>query len=437
MLLGVFAVGLLACVFTGQSILYAMAAGFVLFFGYGLRKQKSVKEMLRFSVEGVKTAKNVLLTFLLIGVLTAVWRASGSIAFIVYHASKVCTPNGMLLVSFLLCCLISFLTGTSFGSAATMGVICMTMAKSMGISTTLEGGAILAGIYFGDRCSPVSTSALLVSEVTGTDLFDNLKQMAKSAWIPFGITCLIYGGLGLSGQGAQEGAVNTTREVLARYYHLSLWTLLPVLCVLILSVKRVNVKITLGVSAICAGMISVLVQGLPVTELLRFAWSGFTAKEETVNRLMSGGGILSNLRVIGIVSISSCYAGMFQGTGFLAGIETAIGKWNEKITAFGTILVTAIVTAAIACNQTLSIMLTNQLCGGKNPDKKKFALALENTAVVIAPLIPWSIAGAVPLAAIGAPTASVCAACYLYLLPLWSFVRELWEIKTKRVGLYK
>lgn len=97
----------------------------------------------------------------------------------------------MLLVSFLLCCLISFLTGTSFGSVATMGVICMTMAKSMGISTILEGGAILAGIYFGDRCSPVSTSALLVSELTGTDLFDNLKQMAKSAWISFGITCFI------------------------------------------------------------------------------------------------------------------------------------------------------------------------------------------------------------------------------------------------------
>lgn len=166
------------------------------------------------------------------------------------------------------------------------------------------------------------------------------------------MSCLIYGGLGLSGQGGEEGVVNTTREVLTGYYHLSLWTLLPVLCVLILSVKRVNVKITLGVSAICAGMISVLVQGLPVAELLRVAWSGFTAKEETVNRLMSGGGILSNLRVI-------------------------------------------------------------------------------------APLIPWSIAGAVPLAAIGAPTSSVCAACYLYLLPLWSFVRELWEIKTKRVGLYK
>lgn len=38
--------------------------------------------------------------------------------------------------------------------------------------------------------------------------------------------------------------------------------------------------------------------------------------------------------------------------------------------------------------------------------------------MVIAPLIPWSIAGAVPLATINAPTLSLAAATFLYLLPL-------------------
>jgi NhaC family Na+:H+ antiporter len=49
------------------------------------------------------------------------------------------------------------------------------------------------------------------------------------------------------------------------------------------------------------------------------------------------------------------------------------------------------------------------------------ANSLENTAVVIAPLIPWSIAGAVPLAAISAPTSCILAACYLYILPVYNF----------------
>lgn len=47
--------------------------------------------------------------------------------------------------------------------ARTIGVICMTMANSMGIPPFLTGGAILAGIFFGDRCSPVSTSAAFLS----------------------------------------------------------------------------------------------------------------------------------------------------------------------------------------------------------------------------------------------------------------------------------
>jgi len=61
--------------------------------------------------------------------MTAIWRASGSIAFIVYYASQICVPSLMLLGTFLLCTMMSLLTGTSFETAATIGVICLTMTK--------------------------------------------------------------------------------------------------------------------------------------------------------------------------------------------------------------------------------------------------------------------------------------------------------------------
>ena len=67
LLLGIFAAALLLCVFSGISIIYAMILGLVLFFAYGLVKKKTWKQMLVFSWQGVKTAKNILLTFLLIG----------------------------------------------------------------------------------------------------------------------------------------------------------------------------------------------------------------------------------------------------------------------------------------------------------------------------------------------------------------------------------
>ena len=74
--------------------------------------------------------------------------------------------------------------------------------------------------------------------------------------------------------------------------------------------------------------------------------------------------------------------------------------------------------SAVACNQTLSIMLTNQLCDHLESDEHRKAINLEDTAVVVAPLIPWSIAGAVPLASVGAPTSSLTLAVFLYLLPI-------------------
>ena len=51
-----------------------------------------------------------------------------------------------------------------------MGVITLSIGETLGISPLYSGGAILSGTYFGDRMSPVSTSALLVSVLTGTDI---------------------------------------------------------------------------------------------------------------------------------------------------------------------------------------------------------------------------------------------------------------------------
>ncbi len=108
----------------------------------------------------------------------------------------------------------------------------------------------------------------------------------------------------------------------------------------------------------------------------------------------------------------------------LDGIQKGIARFGEKTSPFTGLLCVSVVTSAIACNQTLSIMLTNQLCDQVMPDKERRAIALEDGPVLIAPLIPWSIAGAVPVAAIGASSACLFAACYLYLVPLWHLFRE-------------
>ena len=412
-----FCAGLLVCVATGWSIMYALGAGLALFVLYGRGKGFGWRELLTIALSGVETVKNILIAFILIGMLTALWRAAGTIPVVVSYAARLIHPGVFVLMTFVLNALISVLTGTAFGTAATMGVICATMGTSMGIDPVLVGGAMLSGAYFGDRCSPVSTSALLVSEVTGTNIFRNIRNMAGSCLVPFVLTCAIYAAAGLGGTGA--GGAPDLRALFRREFVLHWAALLPAVVILGLSVLRVNVKLAMSASILTALPVALLVQGVEAVQLPRILLLGYEAADSQVADMLNGGGIVSMVRVALIITISSAYSGIFRATGLLDGAKGLVERVSDRAGRFAAFVLTATVTGVIACNQTLTILLTHQLCAQLEEDRERLALALEDSAVVIAPLVPWSIAGAVPLTTVGAPVASLLWTCYLYLLPLW------------------
>lgn len=429
--LGLFCAGLLLCIILDFSILYALVAGLVIFMLYGKHKGFSWRELVEMALSGVKSVKNILITFVLIGMLTALWRDAGTIPAIVCYASQLIRPSIFLVMTFLLNCGVSVLTGTSFGTGATMGVICATMAATMEIDMLLVGGAVLSGAYFGDRCSPVSTSALLVSELTGTNIFRNIKGMVKTAMVPFLAACAVFLLLGMTTN--HSGQVPDLRAVFGREFVLNWVALLPAVVILVLSAFQIKVKIAMSVSILTALPISVLLQGTSLAELPGLLLTGYQAADAELAGMINGGGIFSMVRVGCIVSLSSTYSGIFRKTGLLDNAKQLIAKIAQRTNAYTATLCTSIVAGMIACNQSLSILLTNQLCDGLEEDKEKFALDLENTAVVVAPLVPWSIAGGVVLSAIGAPTASILFTCFLYLLPLWRLTVEAFGKKNKSV----
>jgi NhaC family Na+:H+ antiporter len=370
------------------------------------------------SGKGISAVKNILFIFLLIGMITAVWRACGTIPFIIYYSSRLIVPSAFILITFLLCSLISTLTGTAFGTVATVGVICMTIAKVMDINPVFVGGAILSGIYFGDRCSPMSTSALLVSELTKTDIYRNIRSMIRTSIVPFAMTCILYLFMGMTGKSTE---VSTQLwNLFTENFDLHWVVVLPAVLIIVLSVLKMNVKSAMTTSILAGSMICLLVQNTDVLSLLKLLVMGFHSSDQQLASMMDGGGVVSMLKVAAIVCFSSSYAGIFEGTGLLNGIKERIIMLSGKITPYGSILLTSVITGMAACNQTLTIMLTHQLCKETVSDQEEMAIILENTAVVIPPLIPWSIASAVPLAAIVAPNQSIFAASYLYLLPLWN-----------------
>ena len=413
--IGIFCALLIICIITGKSILYALLAGLIIFSLYGKKQGYSWRQISRMALQGAWKVKNILLTFILIGMLTALWRQAGTIPAIICYTVHLIKPSTFLLMTFLLNCLISVLTGTALGTAATIGVVCATMASALGIPSWMTGGAILSGVYFGDRCSPVSTSALLVAELTETGIYTNIKNMIKSALAPFTITCILYLTVSIQLHGKTE--MLDLGHAFGSEFRLSWIALLPAAVILLLSVVQAGVKIAMIASIVTAIPVCIGLQNMAFTELPELLLNGFHSTDVTVAAMLNGGGITSMLKVGAIVCISSSYSGIFQATGILNGFQKMVCLLADRTKPYFAVLVTSILTSVMACNQTLAIMLIDQLCSRTEPDKLRFANNLEDSAVLIAPLVPWSIACAVPLTAAGAPGYSVLFAVFLYLLP--------------------
>ena len=198
-----------------------------------------------------------------------------------------------------------------------------------------------------------------------------------------------------------------------------------------LSVAQLGVKISMIASIGVALVLCICVQGVPITELPHILIFGFHGRNVEIASMLDGGGIVSMLRVGVIVCLSSSYSGIFQETGILDKIQETVENLAKRTFPFLAVLITSVAASAIACNQTLAIMLTQQLCTKTERKKEKFANDLEDSVVVLAPMIPWSIAGAVPLTAAGAPQSSILFAFFLYLLPIYRVIMGIMK-KDKR-----
>ena len=146
--------------------------------------------------------------------------------------------------------------------------------------------------------------------------------------------------------------------------------------------------------------------------------------------MMKGGGILSMLNVALIVGISSSYSGIFKETKLLVSLKEYLKDFSEKTSNYFVIFLSSIISGAIACNQSLGIILTNEL-SEELVNKQERAIILENTIVLLAGLIPWNIAMDVPLKTLDVGFMSGFFAFYLYFLPLWNLFLGVMKEKNR------
>lgn len=220
--------------------------------------------------------------------------------------------------------------------------------------------------------------------------------------------------------------------ILARFqqdFVLTWPVLLPALAVIVMSVLRIAVWKTMLVSIAAAIGLCLFVQGMDMMTLLPMLLTGYETTDPELAAMLNGGGLLSMAQPAVLVALSCSYAGIFEKTDLLDGVKSGIHRLARLLTTFGCTIAVSLASVAIACNQTLSSIMVHELCRDLYDNEQEMALALEDTTIVLAALLPWSVASAVPLAALGASSWGIAAAVYLYLQPLWSWLYT--QIKTK------
>ena len=74
----------------------------------------------------------------------------------------------------------------------TAGVILMAIARSGGADLTVTAGAIISGIYVGERLSPASSSAALTAAVSGAEQRAFQHEMWRTTPLPMALSLAVY-----------------------------------------------------------------------------------------------------------------------------------------------------------------------------------------------------------------------------------------------------
>nr|WP_249926377.1 hypothetical protein [Escherichia coli] len=97
-----------------------------------------------------KIAKTMpaLLILISVGLLIGTWMIGGTIPLMIYYGLNLINPSMIYVTALLVTAIVSVCTGTSWGSAGTVGVAFMGVAIGMEANLAATAGAIVAGAYF-------------------------------------------------------------------------------------------------------------------------------------------------------------------------------------------------------------------------------------------------------------------------------------------------
>lgn len=267
-------------------------------------------------IESVKQVIVACVILMLIGMLVGVWIIGGIVPTMIYYGLKLVSPSIFIPMTFILCAITSVVTGTSFGSIATVGLALMGVGLGMGIPSGVVAGAIVSGAFFGDKMSPLSDTTNVAAAISGTDLYEHVKSMMWTT-VPATILCVIV----YSIVGSRYGASALDRTVidgilgaLENNFNLSLFALLPPLLVIVLSVRKVPAVIAIMVSVLVSTVLAVFTQGVGLKAIVAASMHGYASDSgvQLVDQLLNRGGIDMMASTVVMVMAATAMGGILE-----------------------------------------------------------------------------------------------------------------------------
>ena len=259
--------------------------------------------------------------------------------------------------------------------------------------------------------SPISDTTNLAAMSAGTGLYRHIYSMLFTSVPSFLIALILFTLIGTRyGNSELTGTqIEIIRAALSGEYRLApLITLLPIVLLAILSIRRVAAEVAMSASILLAVIIAIFYQQSETSQVLNALWANTpgTTGIENLDNLLARGGVLSMAWTLILAIMALALGGLMHGAGFLRVLLSGIIARVQRVASLiATTLVSGLIGNMAMGEAYISIILNCQLFQLKYQeqglDPAVLSRTVEEGSTLTTGLIPWTTAGAFYSATLG------------------------------------
>ncbi len=385
----------------------------------------------------IADALPAILILLTIGALIGSWMFSGTIPMMVVLGIDLIDPRFMVLTAFVATAVMSLISGTSWGSAGTIGVALMGAAQAMGLPLAPVAGAVVSGAYFGDKLSPLSDMTNIAAIGAGADLYDHIRCMLWTSLPAAAIAVVTFAGLGLAGVSSGTLASSDAaliKSELVGAFDLGPLAALPLLVALVGIALRKPPALVILASSVLALIVGICGQGFSFVGAVASFVDGFSAAVNltgaeftpSVENLLNRGGLMSmSGTLLFIIAAFLLAAGMKVSGAIDRLLNALLGLVQSVVSLVAATMAAGAIMVAMTSHGGVTALIVGGLFrrpfAERDLEPQYLSRTIEDSVTVTEPLMPWTVSGVFMASTLGVPTLALAPwAVFCWLGPVTS-----------------